>query len=89
MAVWRNAPTVRRGFEQIDLRPLLGRITCPALVLRGQTSIVMRRDVAEAMARTLPNGVFREVSGVGHQLILERPDAVAEQINEWLRDALG
>jgi pimeloyl-ACP methyl ester carboxylesterase len=77
-----------RQFEQVDLRPLLPRVACPALVMRGAESRVMRREAELAMASSLPLGRFVEVAGAGHQLILEQPAATAHALAAWL-DEIG
>jgi pimeloyl-ACP methyl ester carboxylesterase len=73
-----------RRFEQVDYRPFLPGITCPALVVRGADSTVMRRAVAEQMAAALPRGRFVEIAAAGHQLVIEQPAAVAAALRAWL-----
>lgn len=71
-------------FEQIDCRPWLPRIACPALVVRGANSTVMRGEVAKQMVAALPRGRLVEIAGAGHQLIIEQPEAVAAALDRWL-----
>jgi pimeloyl-ACP methyl ester carboxylesterase len=77
-----------RQFEQVDYRPYLPRIACPAIVLRGSDSTVMRREAAEQMAAALPRGRFVEVPDAGHQLLIEQPEAVATVLRAWLDDVV-
>jgi pimeloyl-ACP methyl ester carboxylesterase len=58
-------------------------IRCPTLLLRGETSDVLSRDTAAAMAQRGPRARVREVSGVGHAPTLVAPDQVAA-VREFL-----
>ena len=62
------------------------KISCPTLVLRGETSTVLDRPQAEKVAALIPggNGRFGEVPGVGHGLHGEDLEATAGVIRAFL-----
>lgn len=49
----------------------------PTLLLRGETSDILSREVALEMLKRKPGLVLEEIVGVGHAPTLEEPDAVA------------
>jgi pimeloyl-ACP methyl ester carboxylesterase len=49
----------------------------PTLLLRGETSDILSREVADEMRRRKPDLVIAEICGVGHAPTLEEPDAIA------------
>ena len=55
---------------------MLRTIAPPTLVLRGESSTVLDRDVAERMAKELPRGRFVEIPRAVHTLHEDNPDAV-------------
>src|SRR5262245_41959560 len=61
--VWSWHPSIkeRRVPADVDWWAVLRAIEAPTLVLRGAESPVLDRDVAERMARELPQGRFDEV----------------------------
>ena len=62
------------------------KISCPTLVLRGETSTVLDRPQAEKVAALIPDGKgrFGEVPGVGHGLHGEDLEATAGVIRAFL-----
>ena len=85
--VWKWHPSVkeRRTNPDVDWWALLRALTPPTLVLRGAESHVLDRDVAERMARELPNGRLVEISRAVHTLHEDNPDAVLAALDEFLR----
>ncbi len=77
-----------RQFPQVDLRPLLPRISCPALVVRGADSHVLRPEVAAQMAAALPLGRLVTIPDAVHQLHIQQPEAVAAALAGLLRSVL-
>ena len=55
-------------WEKID------RITCETLIIRGESSNVLDREVAERMDRILPRNTFIEIEGVGHNFLSKFED---------------
>ena len=64
---------------------MLRAITPPTLVLRGESSTVLDRDVAERMARELPRGQFVEIPQAVHTLHEDNPDAVLAALKDFLK----
>jgi pimeloyl-ACP methyl ester carboxylesterase len=56
----------------------------PTLVLRGEESPILDRDVAEKMARELPMGAFVEIPRAVHTLHEDNPDAVLAALRSFL-----
>jgi pimeloyl-ACP methyl ester carboxylesterase len=68
----------------VDCWPLLPRITVPTLVIRGEHSTILDRDVALRMTKVLPAATFEEIPGAHHHVTLDAPRAVAECLLTWL-----
>ena len=62
--------------RDVDLWPVWDRVNCPVLLLRGETSDVLRRADAEAMTRRGPRAVLHECAGIGHAPSLMSSDQV-------------
>jgi pimeloyl-ACP methyl ester carboxylesterase len=84
--VWKWHPSVkeRRSTGDVDWWALLKTITPPTLVLRGAESPILDRDVAERMARELPDGRFIEIPRAVHTLHEDNPEAVLAALKEFL-----
>ena len=84
--VWKWHPSIkeRRTNPDLDWWALLRSITRPTLVLRGAESHVLDRDVAERMARELPNGRLVEIPRAVHTLHEDNPDAVLAALDVFL-----
>jgi pimeloyl-ACP methyl ester carboxylesterase len=63
---------------------MLRTIAPPTLVLRGESSTVLDRDVAERMAKELPRGRFVEIPRAVHTLHEDNPDAVLAALKGFL-----
>lgn len=75
-----SAPSYEHRFEHIlnelldlDLRDLLPRVTCPALVIAGEKDRVVPAESQRAMATLLPQGEFILCPGYGHFNDMENP----------------
>jgi pimeloyl-ACP methyl ester carboxylesterase len=84
--VWAWHPSIkeRRTQPDVDWWALLRTITPPTLVLRGEHSPVLDRDVAERMGKELPRGRFVEIPRAVHTLHEDNPDAVLAALKEFL-----
>ncbi len=84
--VWKWHPSIKEKRTQIDFDWWAGlrSITCPALVLRGEQSHILDRDVAERMGKELPNGRFVEIPRAVHTLHEDNPDAVVAALKDFL-----
>lgn len=63
----------------------LEHIRCPTLVLRGEKSTILSREVAEEMVRRLPNARLEEIPGSGHQIPLHQPERFLSAVRRFLR----
>ncbi|CAL9677219.1 2-(acetamidomethylene)succinate hydrolase [Streptomyces sp. enrichment culture] len=63
-------------------------ITCPALVVLGQSGIVPARET-EAMLQQRPETVALSVPGAGHDVHLERPEVLHQVLREFLGQVEG
>jgi pimeloyl-ACP methyl ester carboxylesterase len=75
---------VLRSFEGYDLRPGLGNIDCPALLVRGEESQVMTRPVTEEMARSIPKAQIAEIPESAHPVMMENPAAFRQTVLDFL-----
>ena len=70
-----------------ELWDALGRVECPALVVRGAASDVLSADVADRMAEeSLANGTLAVVGQASHSVMTDNPEGFAEAVAEF---ALG
>jgi pimeloyl-ACP methyl ester carboxylesterase len=63
-------------------------ITCPALVVLGQSGIVPAQET-EAMLQQRPETVALSVPGAGHDVHLERPEVLHQVLREFLGQVEG
>jgi len=82
--VYRFDPACDRTRVPVDAWPLLPRITVPTLIVRGEGSTVLPRDVAERMAKVVPSARLEELPGTYHHVTLDAPGALAECLLAWL-----
>jgi pimeloyl-ACP methyl ester carboxylesterase len=84
--VWKWHPSVkeRRAQADVDWWAIVRALTPPTLVLRGEASPVLDRDVAERMARELPRGRFVEIPRAVHTLHEDNPEAVLAALKDFL-----
>lgn len=69
-----------------DLRPRLGEIACPALMLWGVHDKFSPATDGLKMSAAIPNGRYVELADCGHFPTLEYPDETAAAIDHWLED---
>ena len=84
--VWKWHPSVKERRTQIDYDwwAALRSLPVPTLVLRGEHSPILDRDVAERMAKELPKGRFVEIPGAVHTLHEDNPEAVVSVLKDFL-----
>jgi pimeloyl-ACP methyl ester carboxylesterase len=63
--------------KDMDLWSFYDAIRCPALVLRGEQSDLLRRETAALMASRGPRAKVAEIKGVGHAPTLLHDDQIA------------
>lgn len=75
-------PRIAEPFRQampegdLELWPLYDALRCPTLVLRGESSDLLRRETCEAMAARGPKAKVVEIAGVGHAPTLLHADQI-------------
>jgi len=62
-----------------DCWPLLPTLECPVTLMAGELDLKFV-TLARAAAARLPHGTLRITPGAGHDLLLERPDLVAVEL---------
>jgi pimeloyl-ACP methyl ester carboxylesterase len=78
------AAQIRALLARTDAAPLLPRIACPALVLCGREDSWSPLARHEEMAAMIPGGRLAVIDHCGHMSPMERPEAVASALGEWL-----
>ncbi len=68
----------------LDIWESLPRIKAPVLVIRGQHTEDFLGLIAESVAARIPNGRLETVPDAGHLAPMERPDAIAGLIRDFL-----
>jgi esterase len=86
--VGRHKP--REGYDALrdhvgHLWALLGTVSCPTLVVRGERSDVVAPESAQALAEALPDGESVTVPDAGHTVQGDNPRALAAVLDRFLR----
>jgi pimeloyl-ACP methyl ester carboxylesterase len=72
------------GRVESTLWVLLSKMSVPVLLVRGDGSAVLDRDVAKEMIDILPNGQFVSVRGAGHDVMSDNPVAFLDSTLPFL-----
>ena len=67
-----------------DLRPYLGAIACPTLVVAGQNDQLTPPECAHELADGIPGAQLQLLPECGHMLTWEQPQAVTTALVDWL-----
>jgi proline iminopeptidase len=67
-------------WQTIDIRPLLGRIACPTLLLTGALDSICGPAHGRAIAREIPHAEVFVVPECGHYVPAEAPEAFREAV---------
>jgi pimeloyl-ACP methyl ester carboxylesterase len=81
------AGQVKAMLHRPDAWPVLSTIKVATLLLTGSEDAWSPVSQLEAMQRRVPHATLFEVLDAGHMAPVERPDAVALAIREWLESA--
>jgi pimeloyl-ACP methyl ester carboxylesterase len=84
--LYRFDPACNGQRRPVDVWPLLGRITAPTLIVRGEHSPVLPRPMAQEMARQIPRVRLEEIPGAYHHLVLDQPVAFTRVLASFLRE---
>jgi len=88
MAEEVGAEAFLRQQQAIMARPdsrSLSAITCPTLVLVGDGDAATPPALSQEIAAAIPGARLVVVPDCGHMSTLERPQAVAEALVDWMR----
>lgn len=66
--------------------PVLPTISVPTLLLSGSEDTWSPISQHETMRRRIPHATLFEIHGAGHMAPIERPDAVALALRQWLAE---
>mgnify|MGYP001348075121 CR=1 FL=1 len=69
---------------QPDLWPVLGRISCPTLVVRGMETDLLTKETAQRMERELSQGKLVEIARAGHMVFEDNPEGFITAVTEFL-----
>jgi pimeloyl-ACP methyl ester carboxylesterase len=83
--VYRFDPDSNRARRPIDTWALLERIVAPTLIVRGELSPVLPRELAERVRAAIPRAVVTEIPGAYHHLVLDAPEAFVRVLDGYLR----
>ncbi|MDG3579718.1 alpha/beta fold hydrolase [Rhizobium sp. YJ-22] len=72
------------AIHRADSRARLKDVACPALVLAGAEEQVCPIEAHREIADGIAGAEFHAIDGAGHFSPLEKPDAVAFHIRQWL-----
>src|SRR5262249_56404701 len=81
---YRFDPACEHTRMPVDCWPLLPRITSPTLVVRGEYSTILEREVGRRMAKAIPSAVLEEIPGAHHHVTFDAPRTLADGILSWL-----
>lgn len=90
---WRGRPArslygeYRSWIDKPDRTADLARITVPTLVLHGEGDNGIAVSHARTMHAHLPDSTYAPITGAGHLLTEEQPEAVTAALTDWLRTA--
>jgi len=72
-------------YQSADLRPLLGRITSPALIVAGELDFICGPAQARPIAAAIPGSQLVMLAGCGHIPGIEAPQEYREAVVNFLR----
>jgi pimeloyl-ACP methyl ester carboxylesterase len=85
--LYRFDPACNGRRRPTDGWTLLSRITAPTLLVRGEHSPVLPRDMAADVLARLPRARLVEIPGTYHHLVLDAPRSFATVLEAFLSEA--
>ena len=82
--LWRGTSAIK---DLVVSGETMGRIRCPALVMRGEHDFVTEACI-EPWRKGLPAGAARfvTIAGASHHALLEKPEAYLTELDAFLRE---
>jgi 3-oxoadipate enol-lactonase len=74
------------ALAELDLRPELGKVTVPVLVLVGEHDEATPPPMSHELAASLPNAQLKIISGCAHVPQLQSPQVFLDAIGDFLAD---
>ena len=71
-------------YQSVDLRPILGRITCPTLVVAGELDFICGPAQARPIAAAVTGSRLAMLAGCGHFPSIEQPGPYRRAVLEFL-----
>ena len=81
---YRFDPACNGSRRPVDAWPLLARIVAPTLIVRGERSPVLPREMAARMRAAIPLATLVEIPGAYHHLVLDDPAAFVHVLDAFL-----
>lgn len=72
--------------DELDLRPHLGRIVQPALIMHGDNDAVIPVAAGHYLSKQLPHAAWLPFTGCGHAPFLSQAEKFNEQLEAWCRN---
>ena len=80
----RRAQSAAARMDSASRWELWERVQCPTLIVRGEYSRMLSRDVADRMVQRNPNSQLIEVPKAGHRVPGDNPAAFEEAVRGFL-----
>ena len=82
-----NLHFVSNGFAQMDFRAALARITCPTLVMAGDSDPITPLAFSQTIVDSLPPALvrFERFADCGHGIVRDAPERHFEVLREFIR----
>lgn len=81
---YRFDPDCNRLRRPADTWALLGRISAPTLIVRGEWSPILPPELAERIRAAIPRATLVGIPGTYHHLVLDAPRAFVEVLGGFL-----
>ncbi len=83
--LYRFDPACNGTRQPVDAWTLLDRISAPTLIIRGELSPILPREMAERMRGLIPRADMVEIAGSYHHVTLDVPDTLAGVLDRFLQ----
>ena len=83
--LYRFDPLCNGERQPVDCWELIHKIQAPTLLVRGELSPIMPKDMADRMLGLMPRVELVTMPGVYHHLVLDAPEAFAGILDDFLR----
>lgn len=77
------------GFLEVDIQPALLKIKCPLLLIPGGNDVLMPRDGAEEIAKSVPQAQIVRFDDVAHFIPYQAPQRFAAELRRFMRDEVA